>query len=164
MPRQRAASTPAGVCCLVLLVGCAGTVQVQPLATGRSAVQAYVLTGVDPQALRHQAQRLCPLGADVLRQATARAPAEKINSRWRAALAHTAAWLEPPQPAAQIVVVCAASAEQARVEPPAAPAPAAAPKPPKTAASAAEQASDQAAGQAAAALQALPVGPTVVQW
>ena len=48
--------------------GCTSLLEVQTLATGRSDVSAYALSGTDLEVLRREAQRMCPLGGEILRQ------------------------------------------------------------------------------------------------
>ena len=62
------ARAAAAVLGCALLGGCAGTVQVTPLATGQVAVAAYELRGRDPAVLLAEAGRLCHGAGVVVRQ------------------------------------------------------------------------------------------------
>lgn len=77
------------------------------MATGRPDVSAYELRGSDVAQLKRQAQRQCPQGGDILRQAGRSdqrpAPDGGHLSRWAHA---TGNWLAPPNREAQLVVVC----------------------------------------------------------
>jgi hypothetical protein len=92
---------------LAMLAGCANGPDVQSLATGRSDVMGYTLNGSNLESLRQEVRRLCPKGAEVLRQSSQGtqlpAPAE---TRWRRAFQTTAQFLDPPPSAAQMVILC----------------------------------------------------------
>lgn len=96
-----------GLAALTLLTGCASRPEVQSLATGRSDVMGYTLNGNDLETLRQETRRLCPKGAEVLRQSSqgTQLPAP-ADSRWRRAFQTTAQFLDPPQSAAQMVILC----------------------------------------------------------
>lgn len=139
-----------------VLGGCAATLHVQPLATGRNDMAAYALTGADLDMLRREAQRLCPLGGDILRQAGAHQRMHKPDSRWRAALTTAARWADPPDATAQLMVLCRQDSEHNRIS-------ASAPKPAK-AETAAETAVGSVTVQPSDVPAAMPVGPTTAQW
>lgn len=87
--------------------GCAATVDLRPLATGRVEVEAFELRGPDLAVLRREASRRCPQGADVLRQAESGRPAdEPVDGRISRWMTQAAAWVDPPQHQAQLMVVC----------------------------------------------------------
>ncbi len=93
----------------LMTTGCA-VVDVRPLTTGRVDVAAYELRGPALAPLRREAQRLCPQGADILRQTNRdQLPADEAGrvGRW---LQTAAAWVEPPRRAAQMMLVCKESA------------------------------------------------------
>lgn len=77
------------------------------MATGRPDVSAYELRGSDVALLKREAQKQCPQGADILRQAgrSDQRPAPDAGrlSHWANA---TGNWLAPPKREAQLVVVC----------------------------------------------------------
>ena len=134
------------------LTGCVSTLEVQTLATGRTDVAAYSLQGGDLAMLRLEAERLCPLGGEVVRQfGQQQRPAQPDGSRWRRALNATALWIDPPRQNAQLVVACRQPGDSMRIQ-------AAAPAPKEAAESAA------AATVASDASVALPVGPIMPQW
>lgn len=90
------------------LSGC-GQVQVRPLATGVVEQPAYMLSGQTVAQLRGEAQRLCPQGAEVLRQAQRvdggheSAAAAHWSTRW---LLQAQQRLAPPSQQAQLMVLC----------------------------------------------------------
>jgi hypothetical protein len=138
----RAAAMAAIVC--LGLSACATRMEVRPLATGRSDVAAYELAGADLSALQREAQRLCPDGGEIHRQASQLQRPENVDGFWQGWLTQTSAWIDPPQRAAQLVVVCRAQPGRAVVQPasmPAAP-----------------------ASGAAGAVAALPTGPLTIEW
>ncbi len=140
---------------LVGLSGCTTTLQVQALATGRSDMSAHALTGGDLDTLRREAQRLCPLGGEILRQSGRPPPAQPTGSRWRVLLGTTAQWidtLDTPQPSAQLVVLCREPGDRARL--------------PATAAQATDPPPTTAARPAntTQATAALPIGPITPEW
>lgn len=98
------------------LAGCATPLEVRPLATGRVDVSAYELIGADPGALRREAQRLCPQGGEIVRQATQHQSPEKIDGRLRAWMNDAALWIDPPQRSAQMTVVCREVAGQNQIQ------------------------------------------------
>jgi len=135
------------------LCGCAATVEVQTLATGRSDVSAFALQGGDLDLLRHEAERLCPLGGEIVRQWGQRRQAELADGgRWRRAVNATVLWFDPPRQSAQLVVVCREPGDRFRLQ-----AVVPAPRP------AADAASAPAAGTAEISA-ALPVGPITPEW
>lgn len=90
------------------LSGC-GQVQVRPLATGVVEQPAYMLSGETLAQLRSEALRLCPQGAEVLRQAQRvdggheSATSAHWSTRW---LLQAQQRMTPPSQAAQLMVVC----------------------------------------------------------
>ena len=114
------------------LAGCASMVRVQPLATARADMPAYILTAESPQALAREASRLCPAGHQVLRQSQSGTRLAQADSRWQQAWQNTVALLDAPQSQAQLMVLCGAAGSAPQVAaattgsaPAAAPAPAA---------------------------------------
>jgi hypothetical protein len=157
--------TPAGVLMLGLaaaLGGCTSLLEVQTLATGRNDVSAYALSGTDLEALRREAQRMCPLGGEILRQSGRQQRPEPVDGRWRKALQATAQWIDPPQQAAQLVLLCREPGDGFRL------APATATTAATTAAPAASTAVAPTqlppASNAAHTTAALPIGPITPQW
>ncbi len=147
---------PCVAAALIHLGGCAAEVQVQSLATGRSDVSAHTLTGTDLHTLRHEAQRLCPLGGDILRQSGHLQAPQPTGSRWRTLLNGATQWMTPPQTSAQLVVLCNEPGEYARL--PAVTAPVAAP---------ARESARAPTGRTGGKTQptaALPVGPITAEW
>lgn len=130
------------------LAGCGTLLEVRPLATGRNDVLAYELIGADLGALRREAQRLCPQGGEILRQAAQDQTPEKIDGWPRGWMNSATAWMDPPQRAAQMMVVCRESAGQNLLQ--------------ATAAGAA--ASAAGAGAAAEVSAGAPVGPLNIEW
>ena len=128
--------------------GCATPLDVRPLATGRSDLSAYELNGADVYSLRRAAQRLCPLGGDVVREAGFGLPPEAEAGRWRSTLNTLAAWVEPPRRPAQLVVLCREAGDRASLQ-------AAAPR---------LQQPAPAAEPTAEVTAALPVGPILPEW
>ncbi len=127
----------------LLLIGCAGVIDVQPLATGRVTVAAYALRGPELAGLRLEATRLCPLGGEVLRLAGRnQRPVDPAETR-RDVMDIARELFDPPQRAAQLVVMCAEAPDAAllaaRVTPADPAVPAGAPLP-------------------------LPMGPIAVEW
>ena len=90
----------------LLASGCSSMMDVRPLATGRADVAAYELTGSELAPLRREAQRLCPLGGEILRQAGRDQRPEAIDGRMRRWLNASGEWLTPPLRNAQLVVLC----------------------------------------------------------
>lgn len=132
--------------------GCVSTLEVQTLATGRPDVVAYSLQGGDLAMLRREAERLCPLGGDVVRQyGQQQRPEQADGGRWRRALQATAMWIDPPRQAAQLVVACRESGDRMRIQ--------AATPAPQRAAEAPSAPTDPADVTAA-----LPVGPVNPEW
>lgn len=147
------------------LGGCMGMLDVQTLATGRHDVSAYALNGSDLDALRREAQRLCPLGGEILRQSGQQQRPELTDGRWRKALNATAAWVNPPQQSAQLVLVCRAPGDRSRLQAAVAPVPASASAP--APAPAAKPAASPPVAPATQLLQttaALPIGPITPEW
>jgi hypothetical protein len=145
-------SRAVGACVLPMLAlglaGCASQPDVRQLATGRSDVSAYELNGGDVHRLRREAQRLCPLGGEIVREAGHSLPPEAEAGRWRSTLNTLAAWAEPPRRPAQLVVLCREAGDRNRLQAAAVPAPAA-PAP-------AQPPAEWTAG--------LPVGPVIPEW
>ncbi len=184
--RRRQSGLGLGLATVTLLLGaCASRVDVRPMATGRSDVSAYELNGADVQRLRLEAQRLCPLGGEIVREAGNNLPPETDAKRWRSTLNTLAAWAAPPIRPAQMVVVCREGGDrytlQAAVQPRTAPlqlasptdalqtepSPAALPGP--AAAQTAQAARVAPVAQSANApaghvTAALPIGPIVPKW
>ena len=92
---------------LSLLGACAAPLELRPLATGRADIEAFELRGADIAMLRREAQRRCPQGADVLRQAESGQPLVQVEGgrfeRWTQVAAQ---WVDPPQRQAQMLVLC----------------------------------------------------------
>lgn len=130
------------------LSGCASRPDVRQLATGRGDVSAFELNGGDVLRLRREAQRLCPLGGEIVREAGHGLPPEAEAGRWRSTLNTLSAWVEPPRRPAQLVVLCREGGDRARLQASAAPTPAA----PAVVTPAAEWTA------------ALPVGPINPEW
>ena len=150
MCRLRTRCLPALVPVLMLgLSGCASLLDVRTLTTGRSDVSAYELNGSDLDALRREAQRLCPLGGEILRQAGQHHQPELSGGRWRSALNTATAWAEAPRQAAQLVLLCREPGDRFRLQ---AAVPAAAP------------ASASMAPTESHLTAALPVGPITPEW
>jgi hypothetical protein len=174
--RRSACGVPQRACLAALalaLGGCAARLDVRSLATGRSDVSAYELNGSDLDALRREAQRLCPLGGEILRQASWQQQPQATGGRWRQALDAATAWTEAPRGAAQLLVQCREGGERGRLQvaAPAVAAPAvttlstlstlSTPAVPAPAAAAAPTAGTRPARDLSAAL---PVGPITPQW
>ena len=134
------------VCCAPLLVaGCGSMMDVRPLATGRADVAAYELTGAELAPLRREAQRLCPQGGEILRQAGRDQRPEAIDGRVRRWMNASGEWLTPPVRNAQLVVLCRES-------------------PGIQLLLAASKVADTAPGPADEAPAAAPLGPISVEW
>lgn len=131
-----------------LFGGCATRVDVRPMATGRSDVSAFELNGGDVQALRREAQRLCPLGGEIVREAGHGLAPEADAGRWRNAVSTLAAWVEPPRRPAQMVVLCREGGDRYKLP----------------AAAAAQPVSHPAAAPTSEVTAALPVGPISPEW
>lgn len=146
-------------CCLVTAVlaslgACAGPTEIRPLATGQAHRAAYELNGGQLDVLRREAQKLCPAGADVVRQAAAGQRFEVGNSRWQRWLKVASDVVDPPQQQAQLVVVCHGEAPglSATLAPLPVPAPvASAPAPAKPV-------------EHPEPLAAAPIGPLMPEW
>lgn len=91
-----------------LMAGC-GSIQVRPLATGVVEQSAYQLSGSSLSSLRSEAQRLCPQGGEVLRQAQRveggheGGQGERWYGRWWQQTRNT---LAPASQEAQLLVLC----------------------------------------------------------
>ena len=130
------------------LAGCATQPDVRQLATGRHHVSAYELNGGDVLRLRREAQRLCPLGGEIVREAGHSLPPEAEAGRWRSTWNTLAAWAEPPSRPAQLVVLCRESGDHQRLQ-----------------AAASKPAPGPTAGAAPAEMTAaLPIGPIHPEW
>lgn len=93
---------------------CSTWVEVRPLATGRADVEAFELRGPDLAMLRREVLRRCPQGAEVLRQAARDQHTAADNDGGIARLAlRVAAWVDPPQRDAQMMVLCKPSPDGA---------------------------------------------------
>ena|SRR3990167_482411 len=142
--RLRWAWLPAAAC--AWLAGCATLLEVRPLATGHVDVSAYELIGADLVDLRREAQRLCPQGGEIVRQAAQGQSPEKIDGRMRGWMNGASAWIDPPQRSAQMTVVCREAAGQNQLQ---------------AAATAVAAASTAPASDATAGV---PVGPLNIEW
>lgn len=105
---------------LALIVsGCASTVSVRELATGRVDVSAYELHGSSARELEEAAARLCPNGGDVLRRGMRAdglyAPAAPVRAEanrpidaawWRQQFDRAERMVAPAQGQAQMMVRC----------------------------------------------------------
>lgn len=141
-------------CGLAAGSGCSTGLEVRHLATGRVDTEAFELRGPDLDQLRREALRRCPQGAEVLRQAerdqrAASAGADGRIERW---MTRAAAWVDPPQREAQLLLVCKTSAKAEWLLPAAAADPASRPK--HTSAPVPESAEEGP----------LPVGPILPEW
>lgn len=107
--RQPLWQRPALVLTALLTSACGSVVEVRPMATGRIDVAAYELRGGDLVLLKREAQKQCPQGADILRQAgrSEHRPAPPAHAGRLRRWAHAGGdWLAPPKRDAQLVVVC----------------------------------------------------------
>ena len=98
---------PTRIACLLAaaLVGCSGP-QVRSLGTG-GGPPAFELRGDSAAALQAEAQRLCPTGYSVLRQAQQFAPVQGDDNAGTAWLQQAGFWLEGmPGNKAQATVQC----------------------------------------------------------
>ncbi|MES2716239.1 MAG: hypothetical protein V4795_10760 [Pseudomonadota bacterium] len=138
--------------------GCTSLLEVQTLATGRSDVSAYALSGTDLEVLRREAQRMCPLGGEILRQSGRQQRPEQVDGRWRKALQATAQWIDPPQQTAQLVLLCREPGDGSRLR-----AAAAAPEAPAAASSVAPP-QVSPANTPVQTTAALPIGPITPEW
>jgi hypothetical protein len=137
-----------------LLGACVSPPHVQTLATGRPDVSAWALQGEDLDQLRRTAQRLCPLGGEIVRQSARGQRPEPADGALRQALQSTAQWFDEPQRSAQLVLLCREAGDRMRL----APTPAAVAQPTDTAAPA------QTATSAGEITAGLPVGPVMPEW
>jgi hypothetical protein len=131
-----------------LLGGCATRVDVRPMATGRSDVSAFEMNGGDVHTLRREAQRLCPLGGEIVREAGHSLAPEADAGRWRSTVNTLVAWVEPPRRPAQLVVLCREGGDRYKLQ-------AAAPASPLP---------HPAALPTSDVTAALPVGPILPEW
>lgn len=100
--------------CPLAAAGCSSWVDVRPLATSRADVEAFELRGPDLAMLRREVLRRCPQGAQVLRQAARDSQAAADNDgRIARSVQRAAAWVDPPQREAQMMVVCRPSPQGA---------------------------------------------------
>lgn len=150
IPRRQLAAA-AAVAAVALLGGCATQPDVRPLATGRGDVSAFELNGADVDTLRREAQRLCPLGGEILREAGHGLPLAPDAGRWRNTLNTLAAWAEPPRRPAQMVVLCREGGDRYKLQ-------AAAPSAPVA------PMAHPAAASPSEVTSALPVGPILPEW
>ena len=150
MPSERSRVGGAGLLPVLALglAGCATQPDVRQLATGRHGVSAYELNGGDVHRLRREAQRLCPLGGEIVREAGHSLPPEAEVGRWRSTWNTLAAWAEPPRRPAQLVVLCREAGDRHKLQAAAAPVPAAPP----------------VVQPSAEWTAALPVGPVNPEW
>lgn len=135
-------------CALLGLTGCATQPDVRQLATGRTDVSAYELNGGDLHALRLAAQRLCPMGGQVVREAGHSLPPEAEAGRWRSTVNTLSAWMEPPRRPAQMVVLCREPGDRQQLQP----------QPPRP------QPVPQPPAAPAEVTAGLPVGPINPEW
>jgi len=178
-PRALAMVVVSGL--LAVLTGCATKPQVQSLATGRSDLSAHALTGQDLDTLRREAQRLCPLGGEILRQSGQPEPRVPTGSRWHVLLDTTVQWFDAPpasSPAAQLVVLCREPGDHARLPAlpsagaagatrrplPATPTPTSAQTSAQNPAQPLAQTPIALTSSAAPAMAALPIGPITPEW
>ncbi len=140
------------------VAGCATLVDIQPLATARVDQAAYELRGVDLAPLQREAQRLCPAGAEVLRQAV-QGQFRPMDSDSRVArwLGQAGQWIDPPQRQAQLVVLCHATPLDRLIAPGVAQQPADAGLVPA-------HSREPAAAAPGEALAAAPIGPVMPEW
>ena len=129
----------------LLVSGCGSMMDVRPLATGRADVAAYELTGSELAPLRREAQRLCPQGGEILRQAGRDQRPEATDGRMRRWVNASGDWLAPPIRNAQLVVLCRES-------------------PGSLLLLAASAMADPASSPADDAPAAAPLGPISVEW
>lgn len=139
---------------LLMAAGCSSLIDVRPLATGRVDVAAFELRGPSLQPLRREALRLCPQGADVLRQTVSDQRPELDAGRIHRWLNTAAAWVEPPVRQAQLMVVCKATGVDLALAAPEAPAASAVGN-----AGASEKPSDSPASE-----PVVPIGPILPEW
>jgi hypothetical protein len=135
-------------CVLLGLAGCVTQPDVRPLATGRADVSAYELNGGDLQALRQAAQRLCPMGGQIVREAGHSLPPEAEAGRWRSTVNTLSAWMEPPRRPAQMVVLCREPGDRQQLQP----------QPPR------QQPVPQPPAAPAEVTAGLPIGPISPEW
>lgn len=136
----------AGAAVLAGLCGCASQMEIRALATESPERGAYELNGSNLDALRREAQRLCPGGADVLRQASSGQRAEVERGRWTRWLNVAGDFVEPPQQQAQLLVMCQPLANGSMASLP--------PLPPQQA----------SVPERAEPVAAAPIGPLVPEW
>ena len=129
---------------LSTLTGCSSLIDVRPLATGRVDTSAYELRGPTLEPLRREALRLCPQGADILRQ-TARDQRPELDAgRINLWLNTATQWVTPPMQQAQMMIVCKPSSLELAMAPPELPA--------------------MTVEPALPSLPNLPIGPIQPQW
>lgn len=126
------------------LCSCASYLEVRSLATGRADQAAYELTGSEAAALQQEASRLCPQGAEILRQAV-QAQRPQVDGSASQRLGLPGEWLEPPRRTAQLVVLCHES-------------------PPGLLLGAARLPASAASAGAVDRPPAAPIGPVSVEW
>jgi hypothetical protein len=107
----------AGAAC-ALLQGCAGNVQVTPLATGQVAVQAFELRGREPAVLRAEAARLCQGKGAVLRESAMLQQLQASDGRIGHWLNQASDWMLLPTRESQLMVRCEPQPERERLAPP----------------------------------------------
>lgn len=136
-------------------------VELRPLATGRADTDAYELRGVDLAALKREAQRRCPQGAEVLRQAeSGQSAGEPEGGRLGRWMQVAATWVDPPVRQAQLLVVCRADPQRVALAPAPAPAPSKA-RATETAGGPPPRPSQLPYGEAPPALDIAPVLPSL---
>lgn len=138
---------PGAGACLVL-AGCGTLTEIRPLATGHAGVAAYELAGADLPSLRREVRRLCPQGADVLRQSNQEQTPGNGDAPARQWISQVSAWVEAPQRTAQLMVVCRPTDTRLL--------PAAEPK--------ALSVADPTMARPAVAVALPPIGPLSVEW
>ena len=148
---------------LIGLGGCASPMELRTLATGRSDLVAYELSGADLGVLRREALQLCPQGAEILREGGHEQRPEPADSRAQRWANASSAWFDPPRRSAQLVVLCG-SAGGGLLAP--APAATATPAQPATVVSATTVMALGTPGRPAAAPApaAVPIGPLSIEW
>ena len=105
-PRLADCARLVSLCGLLALAGCASSLDVRTLATGRADQSAFELTGRDLAALRREAGLLCPTGGEILRQTSRDQRLEAADSRLERWVHRSSLWITPPERQAQMMVLC----------------------------------------------------------
>lgn len=150
----------APLCGLLVLAGCASTLDVRTLATARADQSAYELTGRDLAALLREARLLCPQGGEILRQTAHDQRLEAVDSRLERWTHFSSQWIAPPERRAQLVVACHPVADRQLLAAAMAAMPAASAVPAEHAASA----PGAIAGASPTDPPKVPIGPLSVEW